>query len=168
MIKIKTVVSLLVLFSFLSFTSALQTKTGTSRGDKMKTTPEIEKVLEASSGSFVLIHFWASHNANSRIENIKFARLMEKYKEKQFENAQGVSLLSLSFDEYQSVFAETVKRDQLNEAKAMRIETASLAETEKTFDVDRIQFGNYLLDAQGVIVAKNITATDLEQLLQQN
>lgn len=171
MTKTKTVVSLLVLLGLLSFTpndSTLQT--GLLKGDKLKisSTKDLSNVLDANNGTLVLINAWASYDAKSHIENIKLSKVAEKYKEKQFENANGITVVSLSFDSYQSVFNETIKRDNLPDVKNFRVIGGFQSEIAKSYDFDNGEFGNYLLDAKGVIIAKNISAKELEKLLQQH
>ncbi len=64
------------------------------------------------------------------------------------------------FDEYQSIFKETVRKDQI-------VTPTCFVETEgedsglfKKYRLNR-GFTNYLLDGNGVIIAKNISAADL-------
>lgn len=171
MTRIKTVLSLLVLLCLLSFTPASKiVKTGVNIGDKIDQTSvsELHNALKTNSGSLVLINCWASYDANSRIENIKLAQLADKYKDKQFKNARSFAMISLSFDNYQSVFTETVKRDNLENVENVLVKQGFESKLAKSYRLENESFGNFLLDSKGVIVAKNITATDLETWLKQN
>jgi thiol-disulfide isomerase/thioredoxin len=170
MTKIKTVFSLLVLLSLLSFTPSDSYKvSGLLQGDKLEVVNalQLKEALKACDGKLVLINSWASYNANSHIENIKLAQLIEKYKEKQFKNGNGFTMISLCFDANYSVFAETLKRDNLY-CKNFIVKQGFDSGIAKTYKIDEEKFGNYLLDAKGVILAKNISASALEKLLLQN
>jgi hypothetical protein len=75
-------------------------------------------------------------------------------------SSHNVEMVSVSFDEYQSIFKETVRKDQI-------VTPTCFVETEgedsglfKKYRLNR-GFTNYLLDGNGVIIAKNISAADL-------
>ena len=75
-------------------------------------------------------------------------------------SSHNVEMVSISFDEYQSIFKETVRKDQI-------VTPTCFVETEgedsglfKKYRLNR-GFTNYLLDGNGVIIAKNISAADL-------
>ncbi len=149
MTKAKTIVSLIVLLALLSF-SPTDVKTGTKKGDKFGATAEIESALQSGNGMFVLVNFWASYDAQSRMENIRFARLADRYGKKQFEQAAGLAVLSLSMDEFQSIFVETVKRDSLSGVTNILVKEGFGSELAKNCKLSG-QCGNFLLDAHGVI-----------------
>ena len=71
-----------------------------------------------------------------------------------------VEMVSVSFDEYPSIFEETVRMDQIV-TPACFVETAG--ESSGLFKKYRLGrgFTNYLLDDDGVIIAKNISASEL-------
>lgn len=171
MTKTKTVVSLLVLLGLLSFTPSNNSRqNGLLKGDKIEISnaKELKEAMLANNGTLVLINTWASYDANSHIENIRLAKVTEKYKEKQFKNARGISMIALSFDTYKSVFNETVRRDDLTEVQNFMVKQGFQSEIAKSYEFEKDEFGNFLLDAQGVIIAKNISAKELEILLQQH
>lgn len=69
-------------------------------------------------------------------------------------------MVSISFDEYQSIFKETVRKDQIVTPTCF-VETEG--EDSRLFKKYRLNrgFTNYLLDGNGVIIAKNISAAEL-------
>ena len=107
--------------------------------------------LDSCNGGYVLLSFWASYDASSRLHNAQLNNVLPDLPEE-------VKMVSVSFDDYRSVFRETVREDRLRFAECYWEKPASsvyeLYELEKGF-------GNYLLDADGVIVAKNVTASEL-------
>lgn len=104
-------------------------------------------------GRYVLLSFWASYDAPSRMQNISFSNALRKA-------ARNVEMVSVSFDEYRSVFKETVRKDQIVTPTCF-VETKG--EDSGLFKKYRLNkgFTNYLLDGNGVIIAKNISAAEL-------
>ncbi|WP_288361792.1 thioredoxin family protein, partial [uncultured Bacteroides sp.] len=103
-------------------------------------------------GRYVLLSFWASYDAQSRMQNVSLSNALR--------SSHNVEMVSISFDEYQSIFKETVRKDQI-------VTPTCFVETEgegsglfKKYRLNR-GFTNYLLDGNGVIIAKNISAADL-------
>ena len=74
------------------------------------------------------------------------------------------SMVSVSFDEYQSIFEETIRKDQIVTPTCF-VETKG--ESSGIFKKYRLGrgFTNYLLDDNGVIIAKNISAAELSAYL---
>lgn len=70
-----------------------------------------------------------------------------------------VKMVSVSFDEYLSILNETVKEDHIN-IKNCYVET--MGEKSDLYRTYRLYkgFNNYLLNDKGVIIAKNISASD--------
>ena len=77
---------------------------------------------------------------------------------------ENVEMVSVSFDEYQSIFKETVRKDQIVTPTCF-VETKG--ESSGLFKKYRLGrgFTNYLLDENGVIIAKNISAAELSAYL---
>ena len=112
--------------------------------------------LQAAPKGFTLLSFWASYDAVSRQNNAALAHLAGKYDQ--------VKMISVSFDRYASIFRASVKQDGLAESDCF-VETAGTdSKAYQTFGLER-GFQNYLLDSNGVIVAKNITADELASYL---
>lgn len=171
MTKIKTVFSLIVvLIVSLSFAPSVINNGGIAVGDKLETTgnKELQASLNTNNETLVLINYWAAYNAKSHIENIQFAKIVDQYKQKQFFNAKGIQMMSLSLEESKSVFEETVRRDNLTSVQSIHLENGLESEIAKTHEVNDEQFANFLLDSKGVIIAKNISPSELEKILSQN
>ena len=147
------IISSLISFSFVGKDTPTE---GLTIGDKAPTfTICGEKQLidlKDLRGKYVLLSFWASYDAPSRVQNATLNHAIEQ--------ADNVEMVSVSFDEYQSIFKETVRKDQI-------VTPTCFVETEgedsglfKKYRLNR-GFTNYLLDGNGVIIAKNISAADL-------
>ena len=106
-------------------------------------------------GKYVLLSFWASYDAQSRMQNVSLSNVLRSASRN-----DNVEMVSVSFDEYQSIFKETVRKDQIVTPTCF-VETEG--EDSRLFKKYRLNrgFTNYLLDGNGVIIAKNISAADL-------
>ena len=111
-------------------------------------------------GRYVLLSFWASYDAQSRMQNASLSNALRSV------GSDSVEMVSVSFDEYPSVFQETVRKDQIA-TSACFLETEGIASG--LYEKYRLKrgFATYLLDADGVIVAKNISAAELSAYLRQ-
>ncbi|MGL5981541.1 MAG: TlpA family protein disulfide reductase [Phocaeicola sp.] len=113
--------------------------------------------LQDLKGSYVLLSFWASYDASSRMQNalLNYAVAQE----------QKVRMVSISFDEYESVFSESVKKDKLTLPNCFVELEGSSSWLYKKYRLDR-GFRNFLLDKRGVIIAKNIDVSSLSNYIQ--
>lgn len=110
--------------------------------------------LKSLKGEYVLLSFWASYDAASRMQNVQLSRVAEQMPEGQ------VKMVSVSFDEYRSVFDETIKKDGIDPTVSF-VELAG--EKSPLFKQYRLKrgFKNYLLNPEGVIIAKDVQAEEL-------
>ena len=110
-------------------------------------------------GKYVLLSFWASYDAQSRMQNASLSNVLRSASRN-----ENVEMVSVSFDEYQSIFKETVRKDQIVTPTCF-VETKG--ESSGLFKKYRLGrgFTNYLLDENGVIIAKNISAAELSAYL---
>ena len=117
-----------------------------------------QKEYTASKGKYLLLSFWASYDAQSRMLNASLSNVL---RESAYDN---VEMVSVSFDTYRSVFEETVRKDQIVTSACFMETAGEDSELYKDFRLNR-GFANYLLDDAGVIVAKNISAAELSAYL---
>ena len=115
--------------------------------------------LSDMKGKYVLLSFWASYDAHSRMQNASLSNVRRSASRN-----ENVEMVSVSFDEYQSIFKETVRKDQIVTPTCF-VETKG--ESSGLFKKYRLGrgFTNYLLDENGVIIAKNISAAELSAYL---
>lgn len=115
--------------------------------------------LSDMKGKYVLLSFWASYDAHSRMQNASLSNVLRSASRN-----ENVEMVSVSFDEYQSIFKETVRKDQIVTPTCF-VETKG--ESSGLFKKYRLGrgFTNYLLDENGVIIAKNISAAQLSAYL---
>lgn len=116
--------------------------------------------LNSLKGRYVLLSFWASYDAQSRMQNASLNNALRTT------THNNVEMVSVSFDEYQSIFKETIRKDQIVTPTCF-VETRG--EGSGIFKKYRLNrgFTNYLLDGNGVIIAKNISAAELSAHVKQ-
>ena len=163
MIKnVKWIFVVLIISSLISFSfDKRNTPTeGLTIGDKAPTfTICGEKQLidlKDLRGKYVLLSFWASYDALSRMQNATLNHAVAQ--------ADNVEMVSVSFDEYKSIFNETIKKDQISTSNCF-VELAGVSsDLYQTYRLKR-GFKNFLLDENGVIVAKDVTVSELSSYL---
>lgn len=139
------------------------------KAEKGYTAPEIEMVkndstditLDKLRGKYVLVNFWDSGSALSRIaagEYDKFSRSTANNKFK---------LLSINTDDNKKLFHEIVKNDNLDSSTQFHIDEVSTKNTWKEYRLEQ-GFSSYLIDPQGKIVAVNPSVSTLEKFLTGN
>ena len=111
-------------------------------------------------GKYVLLSFWASYDAQSRMQTQVWAMRFDQL-------LKDVEMVSVSFDEYQSVFQETIRKDQIVTPTCFAETKGESSGLFKKYRLNR-GFTNYLLDGNGVIIAKNISAAELSTYDKQN
>ena len=163
---VKWIFVVLLIGSLTSFVEKDKPTGGLNEGDiapdfKIQSMSAGQPLAELSDmkGKYVLLSFWASYDAHSRMQNASLSNVLRSASRN-----ENVEMVSVSFDEYQSVFKETVRKDQIVTPTCF-VETKG--ESSGLFKKYRLGrgFTNYLLDENGVIIAKNISAAELSAYL---
>ena len=163
---VKWIFVVLLISSLTSFVEKDKPTGGLNVGDmapdfKIQTMSAEQSQTELTDlkGKYVLLSFWASYDAQSRMQNASLSNALHSTARN---NVKMVWILS--FDEYQSIFKETVRKDQIVTPTCF-VETKG--ESSGLFKKYRLGrgFTNYLLDENGVIIAKNISAAELSAYL---
>lgn len=112
--------------------------------------------LQNSNNDYTLLSFWASYDAASRIQNAKMYRMVAA--------SSRVKMISISFDSYQSVYLSAMRQDKVNLPDCYWEMEGENSEIFKSYDL-KDGFKNYLLDKNGVIIAKNLSEDELNSYL---
>jgi thiol-disulfide isomerase/thioredoxin len=122
--------------------------------------------LASFKGKLVLIDFWASWCGPCRAENPAVVAAYNKYHEQKFKSGNGFEILSVSLDQNEVAWVKAIEKDQLiwpyhvsdlqgwSNAAAMRYGVNSIPT-------------NVLVDANGIIIAKNLRGSALENALEE-
>lgn len=162
--RVKWIFVVLLFSSLTAFVAKDKPTTGLSVGDKA---PDFQleacsgrgpMTLDSLRGRYVLLSFWASYDAASRRQNARLCQALRRCE-------QPVEAVSVSFDDYYSVFAETVRQDGLDVASCYVETDGESSALYRTYRLNR-GFHNFLLDGQGVILAKDVDPARLSSLLQ--
>lgn len=158
MIKNVSRVFVVLMISFISFSFVgKDTPTeGLTIGDKapeFKICGDKQLVnLKDLRGKYVLLSFWASYDADSRMKNVSLNHVVGK--------TDNVEMVSVSFDDYKSIFNETIKKDRITTSNCFVELSGKRSDIYKKYRLHK-GFKNYLLDDNGVIIAKDIEASEL-------
>ena len=152
----------LIMISFISFSfvgkdTPTEGLTIGDRAPEFKICGEKQLVdLKDLRGKYVLLSFWASYDAESRMNNAILNNVAGK--------ADNIEMVSVSFDDYKSVFNETIKKDRISTSNCF-VELAGVnSDIYNTYRLHK-GFKNYLLDEKGVIIAKNINVSELSSYI---
>ena len=161
----KWIFVVLLISSLTSFVEKDKPTGGLNVGDmapdfKIQTMSAEQSQTELSDlrGKYVLLSFWASYDAQSRMQNASLSNALRSTAR------NNVKMVSVSFDEYQSIFEETIRKDQIVTPTCFVETKGEYSGLFKKYRLGR-GFTNYLLDDNGVIIAKNISAAELSAYL---
>ena len=121
--------------------------------------------LSSLKGKVVLIDFWASWCRPCRMENPNVVRVYEQYKDKKFQNGKGFTVYGVSLDQNKSRWQQAIISDRLNWESHVSDLKGWGSEASKAYNVYAIPT-NFLIDGEGIIIAKNLRGAALEGALQ--
>lgn len=126
------------------------------------------KVINLSDlkGKLVLIDFWASWCGPCRRENPDVVAAYKKNKDKHFKNGKGFTVFSISLDQNKPSWEAAIAKDQLEWPYHVSDLKGWYAKYAGIYQVNSIP-SNFLVDENGIIIAKNLRGAMLDQVLSQ-
>ncbi len=169
--KLFAFLSVMLSIGYVSAANNEKVITGLEIGNKA---PEIKlmspqgEVIALSSlkGKMVLIDFWASWCGPCRRENPSVVEAYQTYKDKNFDNAKGFTVYSVSLDKNKDRWVAAIGEDKLSWSYHVSDLLGWSSKAAQVYGVRGIP-DNFLIDGDGIIVAKRLRGPYLEAALKQ-
>lgn len=109
-------------------------------------------------GRYVLLTFWASNDASSRVSAGNYNSFAEQANEEQF------CLVSVNMDNNETLYNEIVRRDNLNAKSQFHVQGDEASRLKEEYRLKN-GFNSYLIDPTGQVIATNPSELTLTQVL---
>ncbi|WP_071792529.1 TlpA family protein disulfide reductase [Saccharicrinis aurantiacus] len=158
-----------VFFAAIAAVSAQKVKIGLEVGNKA---PELKFLspdgdviaLSDLKGQMVLIDFWASWCGPCRAENPNVVKAYKKFKDEEFKTGNGFTIYGVSLDKDKDRWKKAIKDDNLIWENHVSDLMGWKSRAAEIYAIRGIP-DNFLINGEGIIVAKRLRGDRLEDAL---
>ncbi|WP_430815729.1 TlpA family protein disulfide reductase [Carboxylicivirga sp. RSCT41] len=119
--------------------------------------------LEDLQGKMVLLNFWASYDAQSRMNNYYLNDMLETYKAQAFHNGEEFVVVSISLDRFKAPLKLAIEQDETMEFMHICDFMGANSSISKMYNIEEPV--NILIDGEGRIVNKDVEYSTIEKSL---
>lgn len=119
--------------------------------------------LNALEGKMVILNFWASYDAQSRMNNFELNQIFSSYQDVSFHNGNNLEIVSISLDRFHYPMELAIQQDETEEFTHVCDFRGAEGEIAKTYKVNAPI--NILIDGHGRILAKDTSLQKIKKSL---
>ncbi|MDD2960786.1 MAG: redoxin domain-containing protein [Muribaculaceae bacterium] len=160
----KSLLLIVSVFLMLFFTSSYSTKVVRATTGNIAPNFEVKNndttiSLNKMRGKYVLLTFWSSADAESRISNIKNEVEAQKF-------SKQLAVVGVNYDRNEIIFNEIIKRDKLQNGTQFYDQDGDQSRIYGDYHLDH-GYKSYLIDPAGEIIAENPSTSQLATMISQ-
>lgn len=114
-------------------------------------------------GKMVILNFWASYHAQSRMNNYQLTQINQQFNDVSFQNGEDLVIINISLDRFKSPMNLAIQQDEI--VDFMHICDYSGKEGHIAQEYHINEPVNILLDGEGRILAKDTGLSKIEKSL---